>query len=201
MTDFDPHKVAADNKALTGYIAETVRGYKSLAVQLHTSAAMALFHALQFREASAMNALYHGLRVNDQTALRLWVGRLTLTPGNTERNATDKAASLIGYTKDKGFFVRKGLKSEDAWALDDLLAAEPFFNKNVQDRDALTLDKLLTLLGRAASNAETKADENDIVLPDEVKKLIGDITSVTTKAKARIANDNGGNSNLEAAAR
>ena len=183
MENVDFNVIANDGKALNAYAVATIKAYGNLAVRLHTTAAMVVYHALQYREASALNTFGKGLRVNDLSALKLWIAKHTLCPVG-ERNPTDKAATFIGYSKDKGFFVRKGLKSEDAVTLADLIALDPFYNKNVQDKDALTLEKLLAMLGKAAKRVENGADENDIALPKEISDLLGTITKTVESVKA-----------------
>lgn len=198
MNDINLHAIANDGKALNAYTAATIKAYGNLAVRLHTTAAMTVFHALQFREASALNTFVKGLRVNDATALKLWIAKHTLCPGETERNPGVNPATFIGYSKDKGFFVRKGLKSEDVFTLDDLIALDPFLNKNVQDKDAITLEKLLTMLAKAAHRVESQSADNDIQLPAEISDLIN-VIDRTVKAAKPVANDNEGKrSNLVA---
>lgn len=175
--------IANDKEALKGYVAETILAYGALANRLHFTASMVVFHALQHREASYLNSFAKGLRVNDLTGLKLWIAKHTLTPGESERNPGDKAATMIGYSKDKGFFVRKGIKSEDAFSLDGLIALDPFYNKNVQDKDALTLAKLLEMLAKSAKRVGSGAEDNDIDLPPAIKELLGTITKTVEAVK------------------
>ena len=188
MNDVNLNEIANNGKALNAYTTATIKAYGNLAVRLHTTACMVVFHALQYREASALNTFIKGLRVNDATALRVWIGKHTLVPGETDRNPNADPRTLIGHSKDKGFYVRKGMKSEDAWTLEDLLALDPFYNKNVQDKDAMTLDKLLAMLSKAAKNVGDKADENEINLPPAIAELVKTISTTVDKVKAANGN-------------
>lgn len=183
MNDINLHEIATNGKALNGYVAATIKAYGNLAVRLHTTAAMVVFHSLQYRECSALNSFAKGLRVNDLTGLKLWIAKHTLVPGESERNPGDKAATMIGYSKDKGFFVRKGIKSEDAFTLDELIALDPFYNKNVQDKDAMTLAKLLEMLAKSAKRVGSGAEDNDIALPPAIVELLGTITKTVEAVK------------------
>jgi hypothetical protein len=196
MNDINLNEIANNGKALNGYVQATIKAYGNLAIRLHTTAAMVVFHALQHREASALNTFGKGLRVNDLTALKVWIGKHTLVPGETERNPGVNPATLIGYSKDKGFFVRKGLKSEDAFTLDGLLALAPFYDKNVQDKDALTLEKLLAILASAAKSIDTKATNNDIMLPPAITELLGTITKTVDAVKAPANGNEAAHSNV-----
>lgn len=184
MNDINLNEIANNGKALTGYVMATIKAYGNLAIRLHTTAAMTVFHALQYREASALNSFTKGLRVNDLTALKVWIGKHTLVPGESERNPNAAPATMIGYSKDKGFFVRKGLKSEDAFTLDDLIALAPFYDKNVKDKDALTLEALLSMLAKAGKRVSTQAEDNDIALPPAITELIATIGKTVDAAKA-----------------
>lgn len=196
MNDINLNEIANNGKALNGYVNATIKAYGNLAVRLHTTAAMVVFHALQFREASALNTFAKGLRVNDLTALKVWIGKHTLCPGETDRNPAANPATMIGYSKDKGFFVRKGIKSEDAWTLDGLLALDPFYNKNVQDKDAITLEKLLAILAAAAKSIDTKATNNDIMLPPAITELLGTITKTVDAVKVPANGNEAAHSNV-----
>lgn len=196
MNDINLHAIANDGKALNAYTVGTIKAYGNLAVRLHTNAAMTVFHALQYREASTLNTFVKGLRVNDATALKLWIAKHTLCPGETERNPGVNPATFIGYSKDKGFFVRKGLKSEDVFTLDDLIALKPFLDKNVQDKDALTLEKLLAMLASAAKSIDTKATNNDIILPPAITELLGTINKTVDAVKVPANDDVAARSNV-----
>lgn len=198
MNDINLHEIANNGKALNGYVMATIKAYGNLAIRLHTTAAMTVFHALQHREASSLNTFAKGLRVNDLTALKVWIGKHTLVPGESERNPNAAPATMIGYSKDKGFFVRKGIKSEDAFTLDDLIALDPFYNKNVKDKDALTLEALLVMLAKAGKRVESQATDNDIQLPPSITELIATIGKTVEAAKAPANGNDNANSNLAA---
>lgn len=196
MNDINLNAIANDKDALKGYVAETIVAYGNLAIRLHATAAMTVFHALQHREASYLNTFAKGLRVNDLTALKVWIGKHTLVPGEHERNPGANPATMIGYSKDKGFFVRKGIKSEDAYTLDGLLALDPFYNKNVKDKDALTLEALLSMLAKAGKRVETQATDNDIQLPPAIGELLKTITKTVDAVKAPANGNENANSNV-----
>ena len=186
------HTIVADKKALISFVDETITAYKTVAVALHQAACMTIYHAAEYRECSFLNAFYNGLRVNDQTALRVWVGKNFLVPVE----GTEKPTSWINYSKDKGFHIRKGVKSEGLYELDTLLVLDPFYNKNVKEKDAITLEAILAMLHKAAERADKQADDEGINLPDQLKTLLKDVKHVTDTLKVTVAPNPADRSNV-----
>ena len=191
-TNLEMLNIAASTKAAVRFATDTVKSYVGVNTRLHQAAVIGLFHALQHRECAAINALLTGLRDSDAALFRAWIARVTLTPGKSNRNPGEDAATLIGYSKDKGLYIRKGLISEDAWAFDDLLASPSFLIKAKADKPDATLAQLIAAFAAAAKSLESKADKAGLELPDTIQNLVNQVTKVTEKAKRAIdaGNDN-----------
>ena len=184
--------VANNGKSLKRYVNGTLEKYNNAFVALHNAACMTVWHAAQFGECSHLNAFYNGLKVNDRTALRVWIGKHFPVPVEGEEKpyiwlnySTSPDANGIATNKDgakiKGFYV--ATKSEkhrkDVYSLDELLAGPKFFDKNVKDKDAIDLPALLSMLAKAMERGEKQSDENGIALPDD---LVNAMATVKEKA-------------------
>ncbi len=190
--------VANDAKAAGKYIKETGTLYAKVGERLHISAVMATFHALQFRNADLLNSLYSFLRVNDQTALRVWIGHNFVVPVEGQ----ELPASCFGFsTKDKangiaknkdgkpiaGFTVAKGDVGKDVWDCPTIFAMPSFLNKNVKDKDAITLEALLAMIESISKKAD-KAEEEGVRVPSDFTNWLKDGLSMATKTKASLDN-------------
>lgn len=203
--------IAADGTELKRYVANTIATYATLARDLHAAAAMTVFHSLQYRECSALNDFFAGLRINDQTALKRWISKVTLCPGldrnkmltgdEFHRNPFDEPKTFISWTKDRGFFVRKGMKSEDSWTLAGLLATDPFYNGNVAEKKSIGLKELLAMLAKVESRAEKQGENNDVDIPQNIREALASLTKEVGKVAAtvEVANDDN-RSNVQAVA-
>lgn len=190
----DIRMIANDGKQLTKMVTTTVTAYKKVAAQLHNTACAVMFHAAQYGECSALNKFYEGLRVNDQTALRVWLGAHS---GFVDLN-TGTTRNWISFTKKDGFRVVKGTESyrKDMYRLGDvegdneqttdLLALKPFYDKDVKDKDSVTIEALIAMIGKAAEKAEKQADKEGLALPADILKLTQSIRNTTSKELAAI---------------
>lgn len=187
----DIRTIANDGKQLNKLVNTTVNAYKNVALKLHTTACAVFFHAAQYGECSALNKFYEGLRVNDQTALRVWFGAhtgyLSLETGSMK--------NWIAFSKDKGFYVVKGTEAnrKDMFTLDeevegkqDLLKLKPFYDKDVKAKDSITLEALIAMLAKAADNVASKADKEGIALPADILTLTQSMKNTTAKELAAI---------------
>lgn len=188
--------VANNGKALKRYVNGTLEKYNNAFVALHNAACMTVFHAAQFGECSHLNAFYNGLKVNDQTALRVWIAANFTLPVEGEEKpliwlsfkASENPNGLVENKKTGkkivGFFVVKGTKDhrEDAYVLDELLAGPKFFDKSVKDPDAIDLTTLLSMLASAGKRINSKADKEGIQLPTDITNLLTTIEEKTAKA-------------------
>jgi len=181
-----------DGKLAMSFIGTVARAYAKLSIQLHQAACLAFYRAAQYGDPDALNAFYGALRVNDQTALRVWVGQHA-TYIDLDNN---EVRPWIKFTKDKGFALIKGREEfrKDMFTLDmdnedgkqALLALKPFYDKNVKDKDALTLEALLTMLEKAADRVTKQAKEENIALPADILNLTTSIKNTTAKEKAAL---------------
>jgi hypothetical protein len=178
-------QIASDDKALGKLVQGTLTSYHKMGTKLHETACALFYHAAQGNDLTQLNKFYFGLRVNDQTALRVWFGQhasfIDLDNGTTR--------NWIKFSKEKGFSLIKGVEShrKDLFTLEDeenktnLLSLKPFFEKNVKDKDALTLEALLVMLGKAAERVVNQSTKEGISLPADVLTLTTSIKNTTTK--------------------
>lgn len=197
MANIEYLKIANDKsgKALTAFAASVIAKYNVVAGELHAAACMTLFHVAEYGECHALNLFYKGLRVNDQTALRVWLGN------NATYGEKDNLRPWLKYTVADGFKVVKGTQDyrKDKFTLNDsvelvindkanLIAVKPFYEKNVRDRDAITLEALIEILHSAASRVTKRAENEAIKLPAAIIKLTTEITATTEFQLEKIHN-------------
>jgi hypothetical protein len=190
MTDIKT--IAHDGKQLVKLVNTTINSYKKLAARLHETAGAVFLHAAQYGEASAMNKFYAGLRVNDQTAFRVWVGEHSsfVDIGNGAVRHWIKFSAKDGFTMVKGVEAHRKdmfVIGEDADGKDDVLSWKPFYEKDVKDKDSITLEALIKMLEKAATSVTKKAADEGISLPADVLLLTTSIKNTTAKELAAIA--------------
>lgn len=180
-----------DGKKAMAFASSTVKAYNKLAIQLHQAACLTFYRAAQYGDCDSLNLFYAGLRVNDATALRVWIG----THSSFVDLENSSVRNWIKWTKDKGFTVVRGTLEhrEDMFTIDEeeagktmLLALKPFYDKDVKEKDALTLEDILNMLAAAAKNAEKKAEKDGVALNADVSSLITSIKNCTAKELAAI---------------
>lgn len=193
--------IAKDGKALNKLVSDTVKSYKAVGVSLHQTACALFYHVAEYGDVSQLNAFYQGLRVNDQTALRVWFGQhatyVDLDGGTVK--AWIKFSVKDGFAVVKGkedrrkglFLVEPSATEEEAVENGDanktiLINLKPFFDKDVKAKDSLTLEELINMLGKAADRATKKATDEGIALPADILKLTTEIKAVTSKELANI---------------
>lgn len=179
-----------NGKAVMAFASATVKAYTKLAIQLHQAACLTFYQAAQYGNCDALNVFYAGLRVNDQTALRVWFGSHT----SYVNLANQEVKNWIKFSAKDGFSIVKGVEEyrKDLFTVDEqvegktmLLGLEPFYNRNVKEAKAFTLEELLGLLSNAAKNASKKAESEGVVIPSNIATLIKNIDRETS---AEIAN-------------
>lgn len=184
-------QIGLDGKASMAFASSTVKAYGKLAIQLHQAACITFYRAAQYGDCDALNLFYAGMRVNDQTALRVWIG----AHSSFVDLENSSVRNWIKWTKEKGFTIVKGTEAhrKDMFTIDEeaagkemLLALKPFYDKDVKERDALTLEDILKMLAKAADNATKKADTDGVVLSADVSNLITSIKNCTSKELAAI---------------
>jgi hypothetical protein len=180
-----------DGKKAMSFASSTVKAYAKVAIQLHQAACLTFYRAAQYGDCDSLNLFFAGLRVNDATALRVWIGTHS-TFVDLENN---DVRPWIKWNKEKGFAIIKGTEAhrKDMFTIDVeeagktmLLALKPFYDKNVKDKDALTLEDILNMLAAAAKNATKKADADGVVLSADVLNLVTSIKNCTAKELAAI---------------
>jgi hypothetical protein len=186
-----------DGKKAMAFASSTVKAYAKLAIQLHQAACLTFYRAAQYGDCDSLNLFYSGLRVNDQTALRVWIGKhATYTDiANAEQRPWMK------WNEKDGFHVigmkKGGVNTEpfrkDMFTIDTeeagkqmLLALDPFYNNNVKDKSAITLEALLIVLQKAAENVTNKSKKENVSLPADVLSLVSSIKNCTAKELAAI---------------
>lgn len=201
MTKLTLSQVADNKDALGALVVSTIKSYKALAITLHQTACATFWHTAQHGECHALNEFYNGLRVNDQTALRVWIG----THATYVDLAEGKVKPWIKFSVKDGFSVIKGTQDhrrdmflvernpDETAAIvngDDnktiLINLKPFFEKNIKDKDALTLEELIKMLAKAADSVTKKAGDEGIALPADILTLTQSMKVTTSKELANI---------------
>lgn len=192
MAKLSLNQIAASTEALGKFVSATISGYKAMSVRLHETACALFVHTANHGDCSQLNKFYNALRVNDQTALRVWLGKhssfVDLENGQMR--------NWLSFSQKDGFRVAKGVEAfrkdlftVEAEALEEgqtdtrtvMIEQRPFFDKDVRSKDAITLEKLLAMLGKAATSVEKGAKENDVKLPADVLNLVTSIKNTVEK--------------------
>lgn len=195
MTKLTLNMIAADSKAIAKFNSDTLSSYSKTAVLLHQAACLNLFHTAEHGDCSQLNVFYQGLRVNDQTALRVWLG----THCSYVDLDNGEMRQWIKFTAKDGFRVVKGtlekrqgmftVEADEAVENDTrtvLMNLKPFYEKNVKDKDALTLEALLNILGKAAERVTKQAKEENIALPADILNLTQSTKNTVAKELAAL---------------
>lgn len=177
--------IATNGKKLNTFVNSTIRSYNSVATKLHHAACMTLFHIAQYGEGHALNTFYNGLRKNDQTALRLWIGKHTQY---VDLDDDGKTKNWIAFTAKDGFRVVKGKEQyrKDVYDLDDLIALDAFYNKDVRDPKAFDLAAAITMLKKAVDNVNSKSEKNNVALPESIARLLKDASTIVAEEAAKL---------------
>lgn len=181
-----------DGKKAMTFAAQTVKAYGKLAIQLHQAACLTFYRAAQYGDCDSLNVFYAGIRVNDQTALRVWIGQ----HATFVDIANGDVKPWMKWSKEKGFTIVKGTEPhrKDMFTIDEevegktmLLSLKPFYDKDIKDPKAFTLEDILNMLGKAAKQAAKKAKDENIPLSADVNNLITSVNNLTTKELAALA--------------
>lgn len=202
MTKLTLNQIAlAGLAAISKFNTDTLSSYAKTAVLLHQAACLNLFHTAEHGDCSQLNVFYQGLRVNDQTALRVWLGTHCsyVDLDNGEMRQWIKFTAKDGFrvvksteANRKGMFIVERNENEEEAILngDDnktiLINLKPFYEKNVKDKDALTLEALLNILGKAAERVTKQAKEENIALPADILNLTQSTKNTVAKELAAL---------------
>lgn len=184
-------QIANDSKALNTLVKGTIASYTKVATALHNTACAVFFHVAQGNDPKPLNDFYNGLRVNDRTALRVWFGKhssyLDLENGEMK--------NWIRWTEKEGFTLVKGKEihrkdmftvGETVEGRQDLLKLSPFYEKDIKTKDAITLEALYAMLGKAAERMTKQADEEGLKLDADTLNLTTSIKNLTSKRIAEL---------------
>lgn len=194
MTKLSLNDISVNAGALNKFVGDTIKAYKAVGVSLHQAACMLFVHVAEGNDPGVLNQFYNGLRVNDQTALRVWFGQHAsyIDLSNMESRNWIKFSTKEGFSLVKGTHEhRAGKYTVEAIEGDNtktvMIGVSPFYEKNVKDKDALTVDELVKMLAAAANRVTKKAKDENIQLPADILKLTTEMTSVTAKVGAELA--------------
>lgn len=204
MSKFDIVKMNADavasyradpNKNVTKIIGDTLTAYAKVAVRLHYTACIALFHAAETGDIRPLNAFFDGLRQNDRDALRIWAGKLCTyqveqEPAEGEPKAEPKDMCFLQFNKDAGFKLAKGSEPVRVgfFDLDELIAGKSFMDiDQAKEKADFDLAALLAMLAKVEKNMAKKAKDNNVEVPVELLAAVQSLTQTTT----RVANTAG----------
>lgn len=184
-------EIGNNGKSVMSFASSTIRAYAKLTIQLHQAACLTFYQAAQYGNCDALNVFYAGLRVNDATALRVWIGShssyVNLDDGSVK--------NWIKWDAKKGFSMVKGVEQfrKDMFTVDTeetgktmLLSLKPFYDKDIKDAKAFTLEELLTMLAGAGKRAAKKATDENIALPAGITALINEIERETATELAAV---------------
>lgn len=192
----DLNAIVVSGKALTRFTTETISQIAKLKVRLHQNACMTALWAAENGEFSQLNRFYNALAINDQTALRKWmIKHFTYIKGEGDAATTENwftfSAKKDEETKViKGFICKKGTEvfRKGHYTLDELLALDPFFTKDVSKPDVIDLAKLVEMLKSAGNRVAKQSDENGVELPADVTSVLAAIGKI---ADVKADNDDG----------
>lgn len=177
---------SVDGKLSMAFVNNVNKAYTKVSLQLHEAACLTFFRAAQFGDCDGLNKFYSNLRVNDQTALRVWFGKHA-TYLDLEKGAM---SAWIKWNKEKGFSIVKGTESrrKDIFSLEGdedgkqpLLSLKPFYDKDVTSKDAITLEALFAMLQKTADSIQSKAKKENINLPADMLNLTSSMKNYASK--------------------
>lgn len=189
---------------IKSFIKNTIKSYQTVGFKLHAAACMAFYHAAEHGDPVYLNQLYAGLRVNDQTALRVWSGKHATVDLNEDVESDANMYTWLGFKKDSGFFVKQG--SENArkgrYSGEGLMALDSFLTKDVRDKDSLTLEALLGMIAQVEKRMAKKAETEGLDFPEATAKALHNLTLVAeadklAAATAIVANDDTSSETME----
>lgn len=171
-------KAQGTAKNTKAFIVGAIASYGHGKIKIHVAACLAFVHACDNHQADMLNLLHDGLEVNEQTALRSWVG-LNSTYTVTDEAGTETTKQFIAFTKDKGFVVKKATEEHRVGKFDlkKLIAAGRFYSKMTAEKPEMDWAKVMAYLASVAKTAEKKAKAADSTLPAELKATLATLAS------------------------
>lgn len=162
----------ADN---LGFVDDVIKDFKSGKGALHLGASIVVFHAIRYGDVRPITRFVQaiGHETNEGKKFKVWVGNVTKVMDG------DTAMPTLGFnSKEVAFSIKPGthnlrgtlfvegvdkLVSDSAHFLD-------FKKPTVHKQKAL--NDILKTLRTALKSAEAKAEENGVVLPNDIKNQI-----------------------------
>lgn len=119
------------------YIKQTLSMYSKLHDRLHFAACVAIHHAAEYGNADVLTTLHAGLKRNDQTALRVWLGSKTAYDIEGEDKVVT-TENWIDFSSDS-FHVKKGTetfrKGLERYFPETLLNGSKFADRSAKEPD------------------------------------------------------------------
>lgn len=190
-------ETAISGKLLKAFTTHTIAAMTKLDARKHQNVVMAVFHAAEYGECSAINRLFDAFKVNDQSAFKKWIR-------NNFTNPDDSEEDWIGYSSKKGkagnvigFHVIEGRekKRKGVYDFDALMALEPFYTINLTEPKVWDLNALLEVVIKAADTVTKKSDKEGIALPAGFIEALNDAKKQAVlhhidEAAETVANEN-----------
>lgn len=200
-------QIIKDKSKLSSHIANAIKQYQSSGRAIHVSVVSALYHAATTGDPRYLTQIYEGLRSNDQTAVRMYIRRVSAIVGldggnpdglaNEVINAAVERGGILTF-KEKKFQVIQGHTS-DAAKLTATLCEERFISPDGEnDREVLArnnfaevrtlgdeqvLDNLLKVL----KSIDTESETRKVVVSEHVKTLFAKVRSQAESMKQQLS--------------
>lgn len=163
-------ETAVSGKLLKSFTNATIRAMAKLDNRKHQNAVMVVYHAAQFGECFALNALYNAFKVNDQSAFKRWiVDNFSYTEEGSETPLfwLDHTSKKGPDGKPIGWRVIKGREAhrKDVYDFDKLMSLAPFYAIDLSKPKNWDLNALLEVIIKASDTVTKKANKEGIKLP------------------------------------
>lgn len=190
-------ETAISGKLLKQFTTHTIAAMTKLDARKHQNVVMAVYHAAEYGECSAINRLFEAFKVNDQSAFKAWIRENFTNPDDSEEDwigyssKKDKAGNVIGFHVIKG----REDKRKGVYDFDALMALEPFYSIDVSKPKVWDLNALLEVVIKAADTVTKKSEKEGITLPAGFIEALNDAKKQAVlhhidEAAETVANEN-----------
>lgn len=186
--------IITDKTKLSAHIKRALSTYAKVGDAIHVAVVSALHHAAKYGDPQYLTAIYSGLRSNDQTAMKMYLRRVSAIVGLEGENPDGQESEVVIaavaaggiVTLEKGEFVitqghtSVAAKSTVALCESRLIKPDGKVDRKVLDRnnfaevktlgDAEVLDRILKLVADLNKESDTKK----VSVSDPVRKLVED---------------------------
>lgn len=174
---------------MNAMIDTVMASYDGVAKELHVIAAMTFYHAWKTGGTQPLNRFYSRLRVNDKTALRIWLGvhSTIVTPAYIDDSGLDVAETSyrwLAYDKEKdAISVKKGSASMrakvDFGDGEPILKFESFWNVKVDaPKPPLSMEQLIKMIAGFKKKADGKAETEGLAIPRDIEIQLAALETV-----------------------